>query len=265
MGTTIHAQSTDPLAAMKTPHFPTSDGDPGDNEEHSIFNTLHEAYQTLPLVDDVAKQVTPAVKKDAIYGSLKHLILKHNLEAKFGITLLHRHYDIEPHERVVQHGPVMWPWDIGTTQNQVTVALNGNGYVKPRAWRFAGLDNVPFEYEYTAVDKDHELTDAELDFLGEFAKEIHRLGLQDLLGIRDVQNLDKKHTLELTVNRCNVMVDPADKPRDSMTQTLWTFSQQCQHDKVDPSCITCAYQMCHEQGDSHAYHHEKFSTKHARA
>ncbi|KIM41075.1 hypothetical protein M413DRAFT_28156 [Hebeloma cylindrosporum] len=143
----------------------------------------HEAFNGLYLVKEAGNDLQAKGGGVMIHDEFGPLFLKHGIEEKFGLGLLHRHFDMEPSERLVELNNISTPWD-------ETDAQSIGGALLSHSW------------------------DALLSTFGEFLAELYAklraLGLDKTLGLRAHPGPDFDGLVEVTVGRANINFHPSE-------------------------------------------------------
>jgi len=157
---------------------------------------------------------------DAIPTCIREVFDRHDMSEKFGISLLHRHFDIDESERLVAVNDTSTPWGHEAYSNHKL------GKVLPQAFIFTSPDKiVPFEYTFftpNLLDNVTLFESATKAFLTELGLCLFSLQLEKVLGLRVHPGIQKKLKLEFTVNRANINVD-IDKESPEHIPTSWYF------------------------------------------
>jgi len=69
------------------------------------------AFNTLPELHPAQDSFTSKGGKHLVDEVFKPMIEKHKLEAKLGVGLLHRHFDLEGSEKLVEFNNISLPWN----------------------------------------------------------------------------------------------------------------------------------------------------------
>lgn len=180
----------------------------------------HEHYDSLPDIIDAVKALTSTSALEELTSSIGAIFVKHGLENVFGLTLLHRHFDMEPTEMLVAFGNVSVPWD--TTSN-----CKATDQIHPSSWRFLAGGIVPYEFtsNKATVQADIKAHNAFSQELGIFLREKH---LDQLLGLCHI-DIDSPTTMEFTSGRANVTVPEVMWGQDSESASVeasWQFGTE---------------------------------------
>ena len=145
---------------------------------------------------------------------------KHRTEQQAALSLIHRHFDLEPSERLVEYGRVTAPWVLDP-------ALEKS--VHPKSWRFIGDTMYPYEFEFDPYNKsDHGAPQPfDLGFLNDLQDILKEHELLDTFGVALAPPENKKEPclVEFTAGRTNVL-RPFDEDEAEYlgVEALWTFS-----------------------------------------
>jgi hypothetical protein len=123
------------------------------------------------------------------------LFKKHNIKDNFAVTLLHRHCDLTPDQRLVKVGPVMLPWSSFLT-NFVEPML---GKISPQALLVHDGKFYPYEFIHLSAAEANKLPNQADDefgnyseFLTDFATVVKEENVDDLIGLRLLSDEDKR-------------------------------------------------------------------------
>jgi hypothetical protein len=197
----------------------------------SVFHDLHEFHIARAILKQLGQAVT----------SLGDFVCRYGLQDAVAANLLHKHFDITDDERVVREfvgrTAYMKPRSASEAQQTDTAIL-------PYLWQYAdgkyGFHFYPLEFatyygaEIAYAKAEIERVQQASDFLGEFASQLWKLGLEDVFGIallasrRGITLVDGEAMLETTDVRNRVLtLEPVDETtlgEYDTTETLWTFS-----------------------------------------
>ncbi|KAF5671193.1 hypothetical protein FHETE_4162 [Fusarium heterosporum] len=177
-----------------------------------------ELYDALP-------QVGQAFQKLAIRGALplidttvRQIFMAHGVENVFGVRLLHRHFDLDRKERMVQFGSVASPW----TESVIARAAK-TGIVQPSNWLFQNGVAYPYEYRYLDTNPQDLLPD-ELDyteFLVDYARFLSENDLMDTLGLVLCEGNSQRSINEICLPMERVAINyPAEKDLSIRSSSL---------------------------------------------
>ena len=141
------------------------------------------------------------------------------------MILLHRHFDLEDNEKLVESGNVSVPWSY--TQDDDN--LHG-GSVVPRSWILADNSLHPYEFGYNSfgVTEAYPAPPENTKFYIEFAELLVKYGLSDIVGLTLVKPMDPNiMRLEKTYRHANVVYElPAEVIDKDTMQAVWQFSEE---------------------------------------
>jgi len=159
--------------------------------------------------------------EEAIYTSIQDVFNRHNMWNKFGVTLLHRHFKMEPSERLVAVRDTSTPWGPDAYNTHPL------GEVLPQAFIFTAPDTIlPYEYTFFTTEslgKAVRFKDATRAFLVEIGSLLFSTGLATFLGLRVHPGDELKQSkLEFTVERANININ-VDEASVNSIPTSWYF------------------------------------------
>ncbi|KAJ9602595.1 hypothetical protein H2200_012788 [Cladophialophora chaetospira] len=194
-----------------------------------IFNSLEDLF--------------PATAKfEALKGSEwlhdvgKALLKEHGMNTTFGFILLHRHFDIDEDQILVEFNNVTVPWlDAGKSSGKskgfyatawkpvTNESSDGKGF----AW-------MPYEFAFNpapfGVDNavgPIDLNDAKYkEFLEAFSAALRSAGLDQLIGLSVIPEEDNLNGLEITEGKANILLraDQCDSIKDQdRVEAMWSF------------------------------------------
>ncbi|RXW16080.1 hypothetical protein EST38_g9774 [Candolleomyces aberdarensis] len=187
-------------------------------------------YDTLPSLHHAASEYERRNVSHILDTSIRPLFLDSNLYEKYGISLLHKHFSMDPTERLVEFHNTSTPWSIGEGNTDATLRHH-DGFIVPRTFTFkddespdAGLP-MPYEFEFT-YDEPKAFTETEMAFFKAFAALLVAYKLQDILGICLLTDANNDFPLEITEGRANIMIKGDSVPEDQVTEAVWVFSPE---------------------------------------
>jgi hypothetical protein len=222
------------------------------------FNMTY--FNNLSSVEDADKAL---IENDKLVTALKVLgpiFLKHNMYKSWGISLLHKHFEINNDEKPIQDVIMR-----GDRKSYITTPRNSS-YGKmffPAIFKIEGSDQlIPLEY---STDSSAQLANKELQANPEFIKEFHQalidFDLKNNFGLVFGKTVDYEFELvEFNyTNRVSVLEErTSDEVKGLSTiQTAWFFSL----DSNNLACVTKCLRRCVKDGsgshnDDHAVYHD---------
>lgn len=160
----------------------------------------HEHFHSLPTVKDAH------VNFEVLDGQshvewFKDFFVEHGMERRFGLAMMHRHFDLAPSERLVEYLGTSTPW---------TGSSSGMNEPQPVMWAFdrEGLLR-PTEYRYSAMIDD-KFDSNELEFLAKLKAELASRGLAHVFGLARYPGDNFEGSCEFTQGRANINLHPKD-------------------------------------------------------
>jgi hypothetical protein len=142
--------------------------------QSGIYNQLAEVIE--------ADQKLSSLNKSAILDSLCDVILKHKLEDRVGIRLLHKHNVISGHEIMLEQEE----HDEAGRPCLSTFAIERNactGKYAINSWALRNDEYVPLEYSIDPlVVEQSDLMITQKDFFIEFGQALKQMNVDDILG-----------------------------------------------------------------------------------
>jgi hypothetical protein len=169
-------------------------------------------YQSLPGFDDIAKAFKDRKGKYFI-RAVREIYLKHGVEECLGVGLVHRHFDMDSDEILVQEGMISKPYTMKEIEDSNIV---------PTSWTFR--DNTLYPYEFEFAPSDATAFGFSQEFLTELRDLLKAFDYDTFLGITTYR---KGPTLfERTEGRNNILaVVEGDPASDHTVPASWYFSR----------------------------------------
>jgi hypothetical protein len=192
-----------------------------------------EVFNGLPDVTTAATTVKDKEGEQLIRGVVRDLLLKHGLNDKLGVALVHRHFDLKPDEVMVDYHGVATPWNTALIDH-----YDSFGSVHPLSWVIVDGNPVPYEFYYSAdaatttttSGDDSVVFDLPKDFVAEYEAILKAGGLQGYLGIRALRGqpgAGAGGTMEFTQRYATFTVpySPGSGyvPKGALYRTCWAF------------------------------------------
>jgi hypothetical protein len=213
-----------------------------------------------------------------ISGTLEPIIREHDMEALFGIGLIHRHFDLEAEEILVEFNNISTPW--ACEPGLTTSDAGFNSLIYPVAWMLKESANhdggetrkwMPYEFAFSPVaGKDSFVVNldnspAKQAFLEAFTTALTEGGFQDILGLRAWPGEGFGGTLEFTQGRANINLKEGQYEivkggSVGYTDTMWFYEPTflarrcrciCQYGRNGFHTMA-HYNNCLAKGDRHA-------------
>lgn len=182
--------------------------------------SFHATYESLPPLTLAHDKFEESDSSTHLKGPIRDVFLKHSMQERYGVSLLHRHFDMDPEERLVEYHDVSTPWRLSNTEDPVVPALGG--YIVPQNFKLEGGKSTPFEFamQYEKPESDD---DASPEFLNDLSQVLETHNLSNVLGLRR-RSPETDLTLEVTQGRANIMVLPG-KTDEPVIEAFWTFGE----------------------------------------
>ena len=160
-------------------------------------------YNTIPDLHTAQESFTAKSGMELINEFFKPMVEKYHLEGKLGVGLLHRHFNLEGSEKLVEFNNISLPWKNQDGDNYSV------GKILPNAWAVNGDKLLPYEFYYSPLGRDsHFDFEATSDFLSEFMQTISKSGLEQTICLRLFPHVGFTGALELTEGRANINLSP---------------------------------------------------------
>lgn len=152
----------------------------------------------------------------AFYSGMKDIVHRYGYANKYGVALLHRHFSIDDNHRLVEHGLTSTAWN--TVGDRALHVFKYGGQIVPRTRRFLDGVKVPYEFAF------HEGYIGDTHDNSDFDEEVHaffqRHKLENVLGIRDIENRDHKYNIEVTEGKTNIMLAKGSLDKENTVTAL---------------------------------------------
>lgn len=184
------------------------------------LNKLYDpaAYDSLPSLREAHCQMTEDTMAK-LHGPIRDVFLRNKVHDRYGICLNHSHFPMASDRRLVEHGPVSIPMEMGSSMENTTTTFNG--IIHPRSIRLFGGKLAPYEFSFHS-QKPQQLHH---EFLSEAFSLIRDLGLHNHLGIRCFEEHDTRYPVEITQGNANVMVPLGAYPSSELIDAFWIFTE----------------------------------------
>ena len=156
---------------------------------------------------------------------LREVFLRHNANETFVLQLLHRHFDMDPNEKLVEYGPVQNPWPVAADQEVVD-----GGDVLPKSWRMYNNELHPFEFQFMPAAEPREVPVFTKAFVDDLRAVLKTTGLDKIVGIAladKAAGSKPEDLVEITVGRNSMMVPAGKTPVQGVDGTVaaaWSFN-----------------------------------------
>lgn len=188
----------------------------------SILSYDPQYYDSLPEIEEADALFTERWSTDSLAAKVGHVFTKHGVQDDFGLSLLHRHFDMDPAEILVNIENVAVPWHTASMNPQLANVMGSS-------WRIVSDGLAPIEFHYTndtirANIEDH------LDFVNELASVLQELALDKVLGVCAFNGVDDNDepSVEFASGRANITLpmDVAEHEESVMIDTAFAFRDE---------------------------------------
>jgi len=170
---------------------------------------FHQVLDLVPSNDEFKSRGGPQF----VYDICRPLLRKHGLTSVFGVGLVHRHFDIDSDQKLVEFNNITLPWRTTTMTTAGGEDVEAKIHILPTAWMFDDQEQkwMPYEFSYSPMGKVEpvRLDDARYrDFLAEYACALKDAGLQKVVGLRLWPGEGFRGGLERTEGKANIWLVP---------------------------------------------------------
>jgi hypothetical protein len=178
----------------------------------------HDHFQSLPTLEHAkANFLVNGKGEEYISNVIKPFFVAAGMDRVFGVAMLHRHFDLEADEKLVDYQGTSTPWKESVT-----------GMKAPQAsiWSFdKGECLRPTEFHYSEK-MDTPLSDDAIEFIGKLKVLLDKHDLTGVLGLARYPGDDFQGSCEITHGRANINLRPEDYPADLQhIPTIWFLSE----------------------------------------
>jgi hypothetical protein len=121
-------------------------------------------------------------------------------------------------KRLVEYYNVSTPWETGHDTNVITAKYDG--FIVPRSFRYREDCFQPYEFGFFTTQPSGTLNE---QFAKDLATLLQRHGMDEILGLRALEQRNSDLSLEVTEGNANIMVVAGAVPTDSLIEALWIF------------------------------------------
>jgi hypothetical protein len=226
-----------------------------------VFSALPDFHDALTNFQE--KQVQNILHK------LGNIFVRHGAYQDFGLSMNHRHFDMNSDEILVQTidqnktKSLSFPWVVNGNNakpsNKQFFESNGfpenslRKYIVPNNWCFDKNGNA-VAFEFLATDNDDQaiLPKLKAEFVQELFTALKQLGIEQYVGIRRSTDIRDTAAWETTAKgkRVNVVVFgdmPEGIKSEEMKKVAWTFNADGNISQDGLHCV--GHQHCYSHGD----------------
>ncbi|KAJ9137753.1 hypothetical protein NKR23_g9013 [Pleurostoma richardsiae] len=172
-------------------------------------------YNSLPSIQDAGRSLTPS-ELEELPAAVGGIFVRHAVQDRFGLILLHNHFPVEADEMLVSFGNVALPYKTSSPAAELCD-------IKGSSWRFVDKDLIPYEFVHNSASRPG-IQDFQ-PFLSELRPALERLGLTKKLGICILAPEGQNTTqhIEITRDRMNITLPFDISPDDKSIEAVWGF------------------------------------------
>lgn len=164
------------------------------------------SYNKLPSLFDAEKDFRSARANSLVSNGIRQLFIEHKMDTTFGVTMLHRHFDLADNELLVEYNGTSTPWDM-TGRPETASCL------RPTLWGLTqeGLLQ-PYEFEF-APNKQEPVNFSKQEYREFFTKLscfLKEMKVERLFGLVKYPGDDWEGVYEITEGRANINIQPQD-------------------------------------------------------
>lgn len=211
------------------------------------------AFNALPSLGKATDAFVTRKAEDQLVTTIRQLFVDFGVCKQYGVALLHKHFPLTPTERLVEPYHTSTAWNIDDTNVELAVVPKYEGLIIPRSYMFRDGSTFPYEFSFVphvaadtaAYPKENE------EFFKAFSALLTSLGLDDVFGVRCLDEYDPRFSVEVTEERTNIMMEKGTVPATQLIEALWVF------DPADgPDVLRCHCQeLCRKIDKKHVHDH----------
>ena len=207
-------------------------------------------YNEIGTLEDAAK-VVDATSTHGLqtHKQVRQLLVDHNKNDAFGISLLHRHFPLGPKQILVEMNNITTPWSMFTMGIAQLYAKGytqfQEGIIYPTSWMIVapedgqtgGCGLMPYEFAFTfdwefVPDNLNPFSRENEAFVASFLDTVRQLGYEKHVALSLVPEVDVDGAIETTIGHANVLrlkgehnvvspAHPADSKHNIQASFFW--------------------------------------------
>jgi hypothetical protein len=164
-----------------------------------------DLFHSLPTLFSAGTDLIARDGIRIIWEEFRNIFESHNEASTFGLGLLHRHFDLNDAERLVEFNETSTPWNVEGSADLL------GGSIRPQSWLFTADGKVvPYEFYFAPHNAGEELSlEKKSAFLEDVFAALKKHGLRDLVGLRLYPGEGYEGRVELTEGRANINFHPS--------------------------------------------------------
>ncbi|GFF59091.1 hypothetical protein IFM51744_09792 [Aspergillus udagawae] len=189
-----------------------------------------EKFNSLPFLGESSKAFQSIGDKEALFSDLKDLFIRYGVTDLLGLTLVHRHFDVNEDELLVESNGTTMPW----TVPGLASFCDDDGTIKPQSWAFLHGRLMPFEFFFEpsfSSPKDPRvdlLSGVDSAFFHEFESVLRQRHLDNTLGLCLLSRCPQPQ-IEITRGRANITFNVSEdnyrNARGEFTEVVWACTE----------------------------------------
>lgn len=185
-----------------------------------IFSGIDDLFTSADKFDELGAR--------GIVDGLAEVFNKYGLSGHYGLSLVHRHFDLKEDEVLVEFGKVALPCGVDRLPNFY------NGNVQACAWAFRDGACYPYEFHYTGHGAQ---ADSPEKFLSELYSALSANNVDDIFGVRRIAS--KTYGVEVTEGRANITLPKTETqtPSEKLIEAFWHFAESKKYGVCFSGCV----------------------------
>ncbi|KAJ5414892.1 hypothetical protein N7509_000226 [Penicillium cosmopolitanum] len=161
-----------------------------------------EHFHTLPSLEVARANFAKLNGDELVKNVFKEFFIEQGMDRTFGLAMLHRHFDLEPDEMLVDYEGTSIPWN--------AAHVSGMNSPEPAIWAISSDgDFKPTEF-YFSADRSLAMGEEELRFMKRFQVLLHEHKATQSFGLCRYPGDDFNGLCEVTHGRANINLKPSD-------------------------------------------------------
>lgn len=162
-------------------------------------------YQSLPAISDAVARLDTINGENLVATSIRQLFLDHKMDRTYGLILLHRHFDLDESERLVEYGGTSVPWRLSKISKNIRASnwlVSTDGTVRPYEFCYFPIGDEAMEPDLSNANQ--------VTFLVAFTDLLSKHNAEGLWGLCRYPGDDFTGRVEVTEGRANINLKPED-------------------------------------------------------
>lgn len=165
----------------------------------AVATYSHDHFQSLSSIKDAHERFVNVGGQDHV-ERLKEFFVQWDMDRRFGLAMMHRHFDMERHEKLVEYNGTSTPWP----------RAYGMKEPQPAMWSFDDKGLLrPTKFYYSETE-DGSFTKKDLDFIAKLKAELSLRRLDNVFGLARYPGDNFDGSCEFTQGRANINLQPKD-------------------------------------------------------